>query len=471
MITLHETLTVPRSIEDCFRYVADFRTTVEWDASAIRATKLSAEPIGPGSRFQVDCALGPTAIRLMYEIEEYQPWHSLVLRGRSRWFEVKDTIVFTQQGDATHIDYSAEFVFPSWLGTLEERMIEPMRGMGRASIAGLALALSDDNPPPRPEHDEPVLKGRLVSEIAMFSRLGFQRASKRWLPVSRFLDGCHVLITGATSGLGFETAVALAEAGAALTLVIRDRTRQTELRERIVELTGQEDVAVELADLSSMAQVDALATRLLDQGRPIDVLINNAGALFNEHGLSAEGLERSFALLLLSPWRLTRALHPLLAGHDTPARIINVVSGGMYAERLNCDRLIMDPEGYQGPRAYARAKRALTVLTEQWAQQWRDDRIVVNAMHPGWADTPGVASALPTFRTLTRPILRTPGEGADTIVWLARAREAGAVSGQLFLDRTIRPTHLQSRTVESQSQRDRLQGFLEACEARVTSGV
>jgi NAD(P)-dependent dehydrogenase (short-subunit alcohol dehydrogenase family) len=119
------------------------------------------------------------------------------------------------------------------------------------------------------------------------------------------------------------------------------------------------------------------------------VLINNAGALFNEHTMTSEGLEKSYALLLLSPWRLSERLLPLLQSHDTTARIINVVSGGMYAERLNLRRLNMTSDGYRGARAYAQCKRALSIMTEIWAERWREHNIVVNAMHPGWSDTPG----------------------------------------------------------------------------------
>ena len=85
-------------------------------------------------------------------------------------------------------------------------------------------------------------------------------------------------------------------------------------------------------------------------------------------------------------------------------------------------------------------------------------------MHPGWANTPGVESALPTFHTITRPILRTPEEGADTIIWLAAATEAGEVSGKLFLDREPRTTHLMAKTRETPDERDKLMCFLEGFE-------
>ena len=100
------------------------------------------------------------------------------------------------------------------------------------------------------------------------------------------------------------------------------------------------------------------------------------------------------------------------------------------------------------------------MLTELWAGAWAEHNIAVNSMHPGWADTPGVQSALPGFRRVTKRVLRSPAEGADTMVWLARATEADKVSGKLFLDREPRTTHLRNRTKERPAERARLLDWL-----------
>ena len=275
------------------------------------------------------------------------------------------------------------------------------------------------------------------------------------------MTGKHVVLTGASSGLGLATAVSLLEACADLTLVIRDVTKIESMQAVLERETGRRANRVELAHLSLLRDVNALSEKLLAEGRPIDVLINNAGALFNDFGETQEGIEQSVALLLLSPWQLTEQLHPLLRDHTTKARVINVVSGGMYTQKLSAKHLVMSADHYSGSVAYARAKRALTVLTEHWAERWAGDRIVVNSMHPGWADTPGVQSALPLFRRITRKVLRNAEEGADTIVWLARAREAGQITGKLFLDREPRTTHLLKNTIESPEARSQLIPWLE----------
>ena len=118
----------------------------------------------------------------------------------------------------------------------------------------------------------------------------------------------------------------------------------------------------------------------------------------------------TLATNLLAPYLLTQMLLPRLR-ESAPSRIINVSSGGMYATGLALDDLQYEKRTYDGSRAYARTKRALVTLTEIWAEQLKDSGVVVHAMHPGWADTPGVAGSLPAFHTITRRFLRTAGRG------------------------------------------------------------
>ena len=461
MISLREVIEVERSIEACFRYVADFRTTVEWDATAYSASKTTEEPVGLGSEFSLLCRAGPTSVSIQYTIVEYTPWQSIVLEGKSRWFTVRDVITFeTRDASTTRITYCADFTYRFGLRTLAQKTEAAMQALGRKSLLGLTRALEDNNPSPAASPTTAKRDKNLFTALKCFTRAGYRTGRRTWAPMSTDMAEKHVVLTGASAGLGFETAVALLEAGATLTLVIRDPNKVASMQAALQERSGRQADRVELADLSLLSQVNALSERLLSVNRPIDVLINNAGALFNDYCQTSEGIETSAALLLLSPWRLTEAVHPLLAHHDTPARVINVVSGGMYTQKLQCESLVMSEDDYRGSVAYARAKRALTVLTELWSAQWRDDRIVVNAMHPGWADTPGVQGALPGFRRLTHRVLRSSQEGADTIVWLARAREADKTSGQLFLDREPRTTHLRQRTLESAEERAALQPWL-----------
>jgi len=457
MTLLHETADVARPVSEAFAYVSDFTTTAEWDPTVLRATRLTPGKIGVGMAFKITCALPVGSISLLYHIEKMQPDKLLVLRGRCRFFDVVDTISFSPSQRGTAIDYRAAFTFRPALRPLEGRLRGGLEQMGRESVAGLARALEDQFPL---AVEEKARCERLLPELSRFTRLGYRVGRKRFHPMSACVQGKHMLITGASSGLGHAAARELARRGADLTLVMRDRERAERVVADLQRDTGNPRIHCELADLSLMADVDALVRRMRRRGKALDVLVNNAGALFNPRGETAEGLEQSYALLLLSPYRLTEGLKPLLLKAEHP-RVINVVSGGMYTQRLDVDSLVNeDVKNYSGSVAYAREKRALMVLTEEWARAWAGDGIAVNAMHPGWADTPGVRSALPEFRSIMRAVLRSPDEGADTIVWLAVATEAGRASGKLFLDREERRTHLLSKTREAPAERLRLLDFL-----------
>jgi len=142
---------------------------------------------------------------------------------------------------------------------------------------------------------------------------------------------------------------------------------------------------------------------------------------------------------------LTRVLRPLLEA-SAPSRMIMVASGGMYTEPLDVDTLESVPDSYDGTAAYARCKRAQVALAEGWTRHLRGTGVTVNTMHPGWADTPGLRTALPGFSRIVGPLLRTPEEGADTIAWLAAAPAPSAQSGLFFFDRRARAKHRLRRT-------------------------
>ncbi|MCA9973772.1 MAG: SDR family NAD(P)-dependent oxidoreductase, partial [Anaerolineales bacterium] len=175
--------------------------------------------------------------------------------------------------------------------------------------------------------------------------------------------------------------------------------------------------------------------------RPLDLLVNNASVLLPARQLSADGIELTFATNVLGYFLLTELLRPnLLAA--AAARVVNVTSGGLYTARLHLDDLQYATRPFNGTTAYAESKRAELVLTEQWATAWRGTGIAVHAVHPGWADTPGVQTSLPRFARLMRPLLRTPRQGADGIVWLCTTPDlARFPNGRLWFDRQPRPHH------------------------------
>ena len=262
--------------------------------------------------------------------------------------------------------------------------------------------------------------------VAGYTRVGYRMRRGTWSPAElQSMDGKVVLVTGATSGLGLAAAEGFARLGATVRLAVRSEQRGERARAQIVARSGNSDVQVGLCDLSDLESVRQFAERLGGETERLDVLVNNAGALAGERTLSVDGIELTFATNVLGPFLLTNLLVPLLE-QSRPARIVNVSSGGMYTQRIHLDDLQMDHEKFDGPAAYARTKRAQVILTELWAERLRGTGVVVHAMHPGWADTPGLESSLPRFYALTKRLLRTPQEGADTIVWLGAASRAGA---------------------------------------------
>ena len=192
--------------------------------------------------------------------------------------------------------------------------------------------------------------------------------------------------------------------------------------------------------MGDLDQVRQLADRVLADHDRLDVLIHNAGALTPERHVAPEGTEATVASQVVGPFLLTTLLLDRLAG-SAPSRVITMSSGGMYAAGLTVSQLEMSPEQYNGTEQYARAKRAQVTLNEMWADRFGDLGIRFHSMHPGWADTPGVDASLPTFSKLMGPLLRTPEQGADTLVWLAADDGPLESNGRFWLDRRPRSIH------------------------------
>ncbi len=292
-----------------------------------------------------------------------------------------------------------------------------------------------------------------LAVVPGYTKIGYHaRRALGWEEISQgSMVGRRVLVTGATSGLGLASAQALVGLGASVHILARDRERGERASARIAQATGGE-VQLELADLASLSSVRLFARRFCARENGLHVLVNNAGVLSGERELSAEGHELTFATNVLGMFLLTNELLPLLCA-GAPSRIVNVSSAGMYTRRIQVSDLESEHGGYDGPGVYARTKRAQVILTALWAQRLARRRIVVHAMHPGWADTPGIERSLPRFYRVMRPVLRTPAEGADTIVWLACAEWPGRSTGGFWHDRRMRSTHRVPWTRETEVDR------------------
>jgi NAD(P)-dependent dehydrogenase (short-subunit alcohol dehydrogenase family) len=259
------------------------------------------------------------------------------------------------------------------------------------------------------------------------------------------MAGRTVLITGATSGIGRATALGLASMGAHVAITGRDRGR-TEDAAREISAATDLQVEVFVADLSAQAQVRRLASEVLEHLPRIDVLVNNAGGYWHTRHVTADGLERTFAVNHLAPFLLTNLLLDRLE-RSAPARVVTVASNAHTTGRIDFDNL-QGALSYSGGRAYSQSKLANILFTYQLAKRMHRSAVTANALHPGvvrtsfGAEDPARIQRL--LVPLLRPVMKSPAQGATTSIHLASAPELEQVSGRYFANR--RPTRSSPRS-------------------------
>jgi len=271
-----------------------------------------------------------------------------------------------------------------------------------------------------------------LAVVPSFSRIGPAIRSHLYdwpaLP-ERSLAGKAALVTGATSGIGRAAVLRLAAAGARVVLVGRSVDKLEGLKLELISLAGEDRFPLVIADMSSLESVRTAVVQITDREDRLQVLVDNAGAIYPGRVESKDGIEKTLAILVCGPFALIGGLLPLLR-RSGDARVIAVTSGGMYTQPVALDDLEWRSRPYNGTRAYAQAKRIQVALVREWARRYPAAGVSFNAMHPGWADTPGLADSLPGFYRLMKPLLRTPEQGADTIAWLATTPTLPAPGGR-----------------------------------------
>ncbi|XP_057490374.1 uncharacterized protein LOC130776234 [Actinidia eriantha] len=276
-----------------------------------------------------------------------------------------------------------------------------------------------------------------------FTKAAYLEHSKQFNPedMKTSIEGKNCIVTGANSGIGLAMAESLASRGANVYMVCRNKERGENARSKIQSVTGNQNVYLEVCDLSSVNDIKSFTSRLSSKDVPINVLVNNAGLLEHNRVTTSEGYELNFAVNVLGTYTMTELMLPLLEKAAPDARVITVSSGGMYTAPLNTD-LQYSSGQFDGVEQYGRNKRVQVALTEKWAEMHKDKGIGFYSMHPGWAETPGVAKSLPAFSKSLSGKLRSSEEGADTVIWLALQPKEKLVSGAFYFDRAEAPKHL-----------------------------
>lgn len=243
------------------------------------------------------------------------------------------------------------------------------------------------------------------------------------------------LITGANSGVGKATAMGLAQMGAHVLMVVRDRQKGETARAEIVAQSGNPNIDVLIADLAEQDSICQLANRIQQDYAQIDVLVNNAAVVLSDYTTTVDGIETTLAVNVLAPFLLTHLLLPQIH-KSTYARIINVSARG-YARHINLDNL-EDPEAYEGIRAYTQSKLMNILFTFQLAKKLVHTHITVNCLHPGIIRTRldrDIKGSLGLFFNVLSPFMGDAQKGAQTSIYLASDPAVAGITGKFYLAR------------------------------------
>ena len=265
------------------------------------------------------------------------------------------------------------------------------------------------------------------------------------------VKGKHIVLTGATRGIGRETALALGKMGANLSLVVRDRERGSGVADEVRAGAGGGDVAVFVGDLSSLADVRRVASEILAKHDAIDVLVNNAGAILVDRQVTKDGFEATFATNHLAYFLLTKLLlDSVKKGRgpgDAGPRIVNVASDAHHRGSVKFDDL-MGEKKYVGWRAYSTSKLANILFTSELAKRLEGTNVTTNSLHPGVIasgfarNNAGVVGFL---AKVAAPFLMSSEDGAKTTLFLATDPSVAKVSGKYFAKSRVQKPSREAR--------------------------
>jgi len=247
------------------------------------------------------------------------------------------------------------------------------------------------------------------------------------------MHGKVVVITGATSGIGEVAAQHLADMGARIVLVARDKTRAEAALTRLRNSDAGISHSVHYGDLSRISEMKRLAVEIAAAEPRIDVLINNAGAMFSSRRMTEDKLELTFAVNHMAYFVLTHGLRERLLA-SSPARIVNTASGAHQGRALDFEDL-QSAKGYSAVNVYGRSKLCNILFTRELSRRWRGRGVAANCLHPGFVASrfgDGSGGLLSLGMRLAKTFAISPEKGAETIVYLASSPDVAGVSGEYF---------------------------------------
>jgi retinol dehydrogenase 14 len=257
--------------------------------------------------------------------------------------------------------------------------------------------------------------------------------------VNSGMGGKVVLITGGTSGIGKAAATALAGMGATVVITGRNEERGKRALQEIREESGNDGVELILADLTVQDEVRRLVEELRERHNQLEVLVNNAGLVLSERTETPDGIETQLAINHLAPFLLTNLLLDLLK-ESAPSRIVTVSSDAHRWAKIDLDDL-QSRKRYRGMQVYGKTKLANIMFTYELAERLEGTGVTVNCMHPGGVNTNfgnNQGGPMNLLFRLFKPFMRSPEQGADTLIYLASSPEVEGMTGKYLADRKVK---------------------------------
>ncbi len=244
------------------------------------------------------------------------------------------------------------------------------------------------------------------------------------------MEGKICIVTGANTGIGYETALALAGMGVTVVMVCRNSEKGEVARKKIIAETSNDSVQLMLADMSSQAEIRKFTDEFTTKYGRLDVLVNNAGISINDRKESVDGIELVFATNVVGYFLLSNLLTPLLK-ESAPSRIVHVASE--FAGRLDLDNIPL--KDYNGRMAYQRSKQANRMISHRQAELLESSGVTVNCMSPGLTKTDLFRHQNPIMRLGLGLFAKSAKRGADTVIWLASSSDITGVTGKFYIGR------------------------------------